>query len=389
MIRSIILVALLVCATANAEIKEIYDGGLWYKHGEIGNTGYPSYSGALGTATNKTIPVAVRSNGHNYYVHSDCKNGQYQIRVQKDDEKSIIFRSSYCDQHDNAAIRVASDGHVFVYKSARGFWRKSYAYKSKRPYDISEFEIVDSGYKAYPQAWSMGLLYTKYKNVGGGNGLRELWITTNTGDELKLVSGGHYSVSYYDGEFIHLFYNLHKNGDLNNRGGVYYMRSSNGVNWQNRRGEALALPLEPDSELTKVMPHDGTLVYLKDMKVVNGLPVLLFAKSTTWNPTEGRRELWEVDAFGNETYITNQSHNYDGAAYFGHSDHIIAVVKGKDFGYAGGDIFFYHKGQEIGGIFNGKANNYPRKVLGFRGFVYGSTESSEYNDGGTKTYLFK
>lgn len=371
-------------ASVMSGVVKLNDTALWYKHGEIGNTGYPSYSGALATATNKTIPVAVRANGDNYYVYSNCVGGQYQIKVQKAEEVRIIFRSNYCDQHDNAAIRVADDGHIFIYKSARGSWRKSYTYKSTQPYDISDFEIVDSGYKAYPQAWSIGLLYTKYNGS-----LRELWITTTAQEELKLVSGGHYSVSYYDGEFIHIFYNLHKNGDLNNRGGVYYMRSPDGVNWQNRNGVALALPLVPDSDLTRVLAHDGTLTYLKDMKVVDGNPVLLFARSTTWNPLQGCRQLLEVDLHGNQTYVTNQNHNYDGATYLGNNQHIIAAVKGRDFGYAGGDIHFYHNGSEIGGIYNGKANNYPRKILNFRGFIYGSTESSEYNAGDTAVYLFK
>lgn len=374
-----------VSVSINSEVVKISNNAMWYKHGDsIGGVPYPSYSGVLATATNKTIPVAVRAGDHNYYVYSDCDNGEFRIRVQKGDERSIIFRSQYCDQHDNAAIRVANDGHVFVYKSARGSWRKSYTFKSKQPYDISEFEIVDSGYKAYPQAWDVGLLYTKYRSH-----FRELWITTNSGEELKLVNGGHYSVSYYDGEFLHLFYNLHKNGDLNNRGGIYYMRSTNGVDWQNRNGDALALPLEPDSDLTRVSPHNGTLTYLKDMKVVNSIPTLLYAKSTTWNPTTGTRELWEIDADGNETYVTSQNHNYDGATYFGNNQHIIAAVKGKDFGYVGGDIHFYYNGNEIGGIHDGKANSYPRKILNFRGFVYGTSESSEYDAGDSGVYMFK
>lgn len=386
MIKILLFIALAFSASATAETVEISNSGLWYSHGLSGEQ--PKYSSAMATGTNKVIPVGVRANGENYYTYSDCVNGQYRIYVKNDTQKTILSRSNYCDPHDNAAIRVASDGYVFVYKSARSDYRKSYVYKSLAPYDISSFEIISSGYKAYPQAWSMGLLYTKYLRISPENALRELWITTTQNTELKLVEGGHYAVSFYDGVFIHMFYNWHKNDDLDNRGGIYYMRSSNGINWQNKSGQALNLPVIPDSSETRITPHDGTLIYLKDMKIVNGLPILLYSKSTSALPGVGTRELWQIDVYGNEDYITNQEHNYDGATYFGHSQHIIAAVKGRDAGYAGGDISFMYNGAEIGGIFNGQANNYPRKVINFRGFIYGETESSQY-DAGVKVNLFK
>tara|TARA_R110000823_G_scaffold310475_1_gene435408 strand:+ start:942 stop:2183 length:1242 start_codon:yes stop_codon:yes gene_type:complete len=412
--KYLLLIAALFVAQVQAEIVQMSDRGMWYKHGEIGGTGLPSYSGNLATATNKTMPIAVKANDNNiYYTYSTCEEGKYKIWVTRGKDERIIFRSDYCDQHDNAAIRVATDGYIWIYKAARGFWRKSYTFKSKSPYSITNgFDVVDSDYRAYPQAWSMGLIYTRYNEEK-----REPWVKSENCDK-KLVSGGHYNVSYYDGEFIHMFYNYHKESekskqakilaksqikqmseveyikyvamtaDLNHRINLYYMRSANGCDWQNINGEALSLPLDTDSDKTRVYKGDE-FIYLKDIKVVNGVPRALVAKSTTWNPTTGTRELYEIDSYGNETYITNQNHNYDGAAYFGNNSQFIVAVKSRDFGYTGGAMFFYHKGEEIGGISNGNADNYPRKIIGFRGFLFSGSSSSIEDNGDSAVYMFK
>lgn len=390
MLRLLMLICVMFTLSAQAGIVKLADSGLWYEHGEISDTGHPSYAGPMATATNKTMPVAMRGgDDRNYYTYSDCVDGQYRIYVATNDEKAIIFRSNYCDQHDNAAIRVASDGYIWVYKAARGYWRESFTYKSKQPYDIlSGFNIVDKGYRAYPQAWSMGLIYTKYNEEK-----REPWVKAN-GCDKQLVTGGHYNMSYYDGKFIHLFYNYHKEkpvndsmalADLNHRINLYYMRSANGCDWQNARGEALELPLVTDSDETRVYQGDE-FIYLKDVKIVNGVPWALVAKSNSWDPTTGQRELYEIDAYGNEKYITEQNHNYDGAAYFGP---YVAAVKGKEFARPGGDIHYYKEGVHIGLHESRGTANYPRKVIGFRGFIFTESSSSTYDAGDTEVMIMR
>lgn len=215
--------------------------GLWYSHDS--GLSHPKYSGALATATAKTIPTAMRgADGKNYYTWSECRKGddkdEFIIYVgMTDGTKSVVHRASgpkswvLCDQHDNAAIRVASDGYVWVHKSARGSWRKSIMYKSNQPWDITKgFKVVESDYRAYPQSWSLGLIYTKYNGA-----LREPWVMSEKCD-MKLVEGGHYNVSVYDGNKLHLFYNYHKDGDLDRRENVYYMYTTNGCDWYNRSG---------------------------------------------------------------------------------------------------------------------------------------------------------
>ena len=249
------------------------NNGLWYSHGNDGE--HPKYTG-MATATAKTIPTAMRgNNGLNYYTWSECVRGTetdtFQIYVgMTDGTKALVHNASgpkswkLCDQHDNAAIRVASDGYIWIHKSARGYWRKSYMYKSNEPWDITKgFKIVESDYRAYPQSWSMGLVYTRYNGA-----LREPHILAN-GCDKKLVTGGHYNVSLWDGKKLHLFYNYHKDGDLDRRINLYYMYSLNGCDWYNRSGERLELPLEPDSELTRILytdEDDQRFVYLKDVR---------------------------------------------------------------------------------------------------------------------------
>ena len=356
--------------------------GLWYSHD--GGLDHPKYSGALATATAKTAPTAMRgNNGKNYYTWSDCKDygneDEFRIYVgMTDGTKALVHRSrgldawGYCDQHDNAAIRVASDGYIWIHKSARGSWRKSIMYKSNAPWDISQgFRVVETGYKAYPQSWSLALIYTRYNNS-----LREPHVMAANCDK-KLVEGGHYNVSVYDGKKLHLYYNHHVDGDLSRRRNVYYIYSINGCDWYNKDGEFIPLPLESDSDLTKVYSSGSNDIYLKDVRSNGNGADLLFVESDEVNPTmPGGRELYMIDQSGNKTYITQVGHNYDSGCFM--SDKYIVSPISNQFGYAGGDLHIYKlDGTPLNTIYTKGAANYCKKIFGATGMIYSDSASSE------------
>lgn len=379
-----LLLLALVSFGSLASQTTLSDSGLWYSHDS--GLDHPKYSGGLATATSKTMPTAMRgANGKNYYTWSECRRSdsedEFRVYVgMTDGTKAVVHRTSgpkswgLCDQHDNAAIRVASDGYIWVHKAARGDWRKSHMYKSIEPWDITRgFRIIETGYKAYPQSWSMGLIYTRYNKH-----LREPWVLANR-CEKKLVEGGHYNVSLWDGEYIHLFYNYHRQEDLDQRVNVYYMRSRNGCDWENKDGKKLTLPLEPDSELTKVLDTEG-FVYLKDVRV-GEKPELLAVLSESNNPLESAdRELVVINTDAKITSVTQVGHNYDSGCFM--SDKYIVTPISNQFGYNGGDLHVFDlSGRPLNTINTKGAANYCKKIFGASGMIYSDSTSSEVENG--------
>ena len=378
MLRALILLMVVPFAGATS----LTTDGLWYSHDS--GLDHPKYSGALATATAKTMPTAMRGgNGKNYYTWSECKDygaeDEFRVYVgMTDGTKALVHRSrgldawGYCDQHDNAAIRVASDGYIWVHKSARGSWRKSIMYKSNEPWDITKgFKVVETGYRAYPQSWSLALIYTKYDDD-----FREPYVMAANCDK-KLVEGGHYNISVYDGNKLHLYYNHHVDGDVDRRRNIYYMYTVNGCDWYNKSGAKLALPLASDSDLTKVYDSDTFNTYLKDVRSNGNGADLLYVESSTNDPlVSGTRELYTIDQTGAKTYITSVGHNYDSGCFM--SDKYIVTPISNQFGYAGGDLHIYRMGGEyLSTIYTKGAANYCKKIFAAPGMIYSDSVSSE------------
>jgi len=358
------------------------DQTMWYEHGiEPGQT-IAKYSGVF-VGSMKISPTAVSANGIEYYTYTKCIyiNGipKQLLKVADSTGKSYVVNryENVCDFHDNAAIRVGTDGYIRLYKSARGGWRPSHTFVSKRKYDISEWQLAEVGDRAYPQAWSMGLIYTRYNGA-----IRELYVKANN-CEKKLVSGGHYAVSHYDGNFIHIAYNYHVDNDLQRRKNIYYMRSADGCHWQNAKGEALNLPVIADSPRTLIKDTDTAYAYLKDIDVINGKVHIAYV-NTLGNDPSGLypRRLKVLTLDGKQTDIAEVCHNYNSGSFV--DGNIVFPMCGNELGRAGGPIYTYSlDGIKIGEPIIGRgAPNFVRKIIGSTGFIYGDTASSviDYND---------
>jgi len=326
----------------------------WYKLPWWEHNGYPKYSGALGTYTAKHIPIAVNDGDVDYYIFSDNNSGNLEIFVaDTNGNKTLVHTiNDVTDPHDNAVINVIDD-YIYIVCAARGNKRIGSCYKSVNKNDISSFELIDTGWWAYPQLWENTMLFTRYSS---GN-IRELYSKVNWA-EIKLVSGGHYATSFYDGEWVHLAYNWHEDDNLDKRTNVYYMKSRDGYTWFNKDDEKLTLPLLPDDNKTLI--HDtGGYVYMKDIEVIDGEVKILAVVSSSFYPDEGSRYL---NCFGlnSSVQICEVGHNYNTGGFV---DGYIVTPTIGEFGYCGGDIEVF----DIDGTHQLKCGfsykyNYIRKV---------------------------
>lgn len=350
----------------------------WYKLPGWNHNGYPKYSGALGTYTAKHAPIAVNANGVDYYTFSQNHTGDLDIFIADSlGNKTLIHTTPiYTDPHDNAVVNVI-DGYIYVVVAARSNARIGTAYKSKNRYDISEFELINTGWWAYPQLWENALLYTDYSDTPSQ--LRELWVT-NRYCNKKLVSKGHYGISNYDGEYLHLTYNYHTYDDLNRRQHIFYMRSRDGCNWEDKDGVALTLPLDGYSQESLIWDSDDEYVYMKDIEVINGEVHILTVNASSFYPDEGTKELYLTKLDGTRIKITDVGHNYNTGSFM---DGYIVTPTFGDFGYAGGDIevFNYDGTQQLKANFS-YMYNYCRKVYKGSGCYVGEAQSSINNYGG-------
>ena len=229
-----------------------------------------------------------------------------------------------------------------VYVSSKANVEIGAIYRSVLPNDISGFDLVSDSWMAYPQPWEtkqgQTILHTIYESESGKRLLnktyvkgedrrtRILYVKTKQCNK-KLMSGGHYQVSTYDGSRLHTAYNYHPDNNVDARTNLYYMYSDNGCDWFNKDGIALTLPLEADSELTKIVDN-GKLIFLKDIGMSAGVPKILYLESTTPNPTEGGfndRKFFLKSPSGLAVSVGNSGHNYN-TGYFFHKNNVDNVI---------------------------------------------------------------
>lgn len=351
------------------------DQASWYELPYWDSNGYPKYSGPMGTYTAKHIPMAINDGEKDIYVYSQNHTGNLNIYVADSlGNRTLVHTTdNVTDPHDNAVVNFVN-GYVYIVVAARANKRIGYIYKSVEKGDISEFELLSTGWFTYPQFWSEVLLYTQYNQFNE----RELFSSSLFCNK-KLVEEGHYAVSYYDGEWVHMAYNYHTNGNLDTRQHIFYMKSKNGCKWFNRNGEELLLPLSGYSVDALVYDSGSEFVYMKDIHVVDGEVKILTVNSTSYFPDFGTRAAYITDLYGNMTKLANVSHNYNTGGFV--DGYVIFPTTGL-FGYAGGDIEVFKMDGErvLDAGFNYKYN-YCRKVINGNGCYVGEAPSSITNQG--------
>ncbi len=319
--------------------------GIWFTLGQYSDTPdakrfWPygdKYSGGLGTYTAKHVPIAVYAPEakKTFFCYGGAKEGKrylYNMVSYYDHETGMVPRpvivhdkGGVDDPHDNSSVALDEKGHLWVYVAGRGRTRPGFVYRSVRPFDIDEFDLIYEGEVCYPQPyWVPGEgileLFTKY------TGVRELYWNIlredgTRGEDRKLAGmGGHYQTTHQHGNRVVTAFNMHPKGVVDLRTNLYYVETTDmGRTWKSVDGTVLSPPLVDTQTpaLVRDYQSEGRLCYLNSVTLDNeGHPVILVVTSSDHRPgPQGDPRTWEVAHWTGGEWksheVTNSTHNYD------------------------------------------------------------------------------
>lgn len=319
--------------------------GIWYANQGTDDRYVYKYSGGLGTYCAKHIPHAIHAPAVNktFFVYGGSQPTKRQLleTISYYDHETgqvprpvVLLNKETDDAHDNPVLAMDDEGRLWVFASSHGTGRPSYIFRSTRPHDIGEWELVLETNFSYPQPWHVEdkgflFLHTYYKN---GRGLN--WWTSASGEEwherqlLAHIEHGHYQVSWPGPGKVGTAFNYHplafqgneERAGLNWRTNLYYLETANmGASWQTAAGHPVEVPLREaqNAALVRDYEAEGRLVYMKGLQFdAEGNPAILYITSNSWRPGPeyGPREwtvaYWREDQW-HYSVITHSNNNYD------------------------------------------------------------------------------
>lgn len=347
--------------------------GIWFDIGQPGPYG-SKYSGGLGTYTEKHVPLAVYAPAVNktFFVWGGTEPGAQKLRLMisyynhttgKVPLPVIVHhKDSVNDPHDDPALSIDSAGFLWVWIAGRANIRPGFVYKSTKPYDINNWELIkEQKDYAYPHVWynkGKGFLvqFTDYNSKGE----RELFMETSPdgitwNPRKKLVGfGGHYPINWMrDGKLIMAF-DYHPGG-VDTRTNLYYMETEDmGTTWKNINGDVLTMPLDnrDNPALVRDYEKENRMVYVKDIAFTKASrPVILYltSDSSIAGPLPHPRELmtarWTGTAWDYRK-LTETDHNYDMGSMYIEEDASWNVIAPTGVGPqawgTGGEMQYWH-----------------------------------------------
>lgn len=319
--------------------------GIWYPNQATNDQYHWKYSGGLGTYPQQQGPIAIYASKVNKtffcYGGTTIDSATHLLEMVSYYDHStgmvprptILMDKNTDDAHDNSAMTIDDDGHIWIFSSAHGTERPSYIHRSRRPYDISAFDrIVETNF-SYSWPWYIGgqgflFLHTHYDD-----GHRNLyWMTSKDGrtwtgrQPIARIDMGHYAISFQERNRVIMFFNYHPSPlGLNVRTNLYYLETTKmGQTWRNIEGREVALPLT--STHNDALVHDfqaeQLLVFLKDLQIdADARPVILYLTTNGWEPgpKNGPRtfitarwtgKTWQMHP------VTTTDHNYDFGCFY-------------------------------------------------------------------------
>ncbi|MBD0349895.1 MAG: BNR-4 repeat-containing protein [Flavisolibacter sp.] len=366
---------LLINRQATAQNSRV-DGykGIWFTLGQSSEYG-DKYSGGLGTYTSSHVPIAIYASqvDKTFFVYGGTtKKEEKHLMIMLsyyDHKKGVVpkpvvvyDKAGVDDPHDNAALSIDGKGYLWVFVSGRNTVRTGLTFKSRKPYEIDDFEKIKEGEMTYPQPWWTGegflYLFTKYTN-----GSELYWTTSGDGrswePEQKLAGmGGHYQVSNWrNGKLVTVF-NYHPGGNVDKRTNLYLLQTTDkGKTWTTVEGRPLATPLSDKhcDALIKDFEQEGKLVYLNDVNFdQKGNPVILAVISKDYKPgPQGNPREWTVIRwkYGKWNFhkVCTSTHNYDMGSLYIEKNHwqIIGPTEpGPQYWGTGGEMALWESNDE-------------------------------------------
>ena len=253
---------------------------------------------------------------------------------------TVLLDKQTNDAHDNPVISIDDQGYIWIFSTSHGTSRPSFIHRSKRPFEIDEFERVEATRPeaistlpinnfSYMQAWHVpnrgfAYFFTKYRYPAprticfssSQDGQR--WTTWQ---RIAAIAEGHYQISGLGKERIATVFNYHPRGKgLNWRTNLYYVESTDlGRTWQTAAGEQVTLPIVDVEHASQVRDYqqEGLKIYLKDIGFDElDRPVILYLASKGYQsgPVNDPRT-WMIARWDGGKWrfspITTSDNNYD------------------------------------------------------------------------------
>lgn len=339
--------------------------GIWYMNQSLKNEYRYKYSGGFATYPQQHVPIAVHvpSQRKTFFVFGGSAG---QVSERGDELQHLVSYYDHAtgtvprpvrllqkrteDAHDNPTLSIDAAGHLFVFSSAHGTSRPSYLHRSKKPYDITEWELIEKTNFSYTQPWYLPssrrflFLHTLYKN-----GQRTLnWKTSRDGRQwsepqlLAHMELGSYQVSQRQGDTdrVATAFDLHpdhgRDGKgLNYRTNVYYVETRDaGATWTTAAGAPVTLPFTDAKNPALVRDYraENLSVYLKDIAFTSdGKPVVLYLTSKGFNPgPESGPFQWHTARWTGAVWefrpAMSSDHNYDHGSLYIETDGTWRVI---------------------------------------------------------------
>lgn len=327
-----------------------FDGyrGIWYMNERVGGEYVYKYSGGFATYPQWHAPIAVYAPavettffvlGGSGDAPSETRDrlvhlvGAYDHRRGEVSRPVRLLDKQTEDAHDNPVLSIDAAGHLWVFSAAHGTTRPAYIHRSRRPYDISDWELVETTNFSYPQPWFLPgrgeflFLHTRYRQ-----GQRSLYVMRSPDgrawsepEMLAHVDMGDYQISWPHGDRVGTAFDMHPSSGragrgLNYRSNIYYVETPDaGRTWRTVDGRPVTLPITEVAHASRVLDSLGAdrSVYLKDLAYdADGRPIILYLTSRGYQPGAGSGPYtwftarWTGHAWEHRR-VTESDHNYD------------------------------------------------------------------------------
>jgi len=312
--------------------------GIWYYNQPSNDEFKYKYSGVFATYPQQHAPIAIYSKQANktFFCYGGTVKGKQELlhMVSYYDHATgmvprprLLLNKRTDDAHDNPTISIDSGGHIWIFSSAHGTARPSYIHRSRKPYSVDEFELVEETNFSYTQPWHFAgrgflFLHTRY---AGGRGLFSMTsadgVQWTAPRKVAFAMQGHYQISWPWKDKLGTAFDVHPPPlGLNARTNLYYMETGDfGASWKTVDGHPVDLPIEEEKNAALVRNYrsEGRLVYLKDLNYdAEGRPVIVYLTSKGYEsgPKNGPREIMAARWTGQQwryTKICETDHNYD------------------------------------------------------------------------------
>jgi|GEM_PF-89146 len=267
---------------------------------------------------------------------------------------TIVLDKHTNDAHDNPVISIDDEGYIWIFSTSHGTGRPSYISRSRMPYSIESFELVEpteivNGQEvpftnfSYFQVYHIKgkgfiALFTKYiknRRVIGFNTSAD-GVKWNEWKQIANYGEGHYQVSDCSNGKVGVAFDYHPKGKgLNWRTNLQYLETTDfGKSWKTASGDPVRLPLQEieNAALIHNFEKEKRNCYLSDIQLDRkGKPAILIIASKGYEsgPENSPRE-WHLFTHGKSGWknslVTTSDNNYDMGSVYLESENSWKII---------------------------------------------------------------